>query len=186
MAAQRAVKAADEERELVQAARHGDEGAFRRIFDLQVEGVRAAAARVVGEGADADDVVQDTFLAAFRNLKRFQGRSSLRTWLYRIAVNFALQRRAASRLRDTAGLDCAVAGSEEGRMAARIDLHKALAAMALLDDGKRSALVLHELEGMTAEQIARSQGRPLSTVLSRLARGRRALAQLLSRQGRTR
>jgi RNA polymerase sigma-70 factor (ECF subfamily) len=182
MGAQRAVKAANEERKLVARALRGEESAFQRLFDLHAAAVHAAAARVLGNGADADDVVQDTFVAAFQSLHRFKGRSALRTWLYRIAVNFALRQRAARRCVSTDDVDLASSPDVERDLVARVDLDRVLSALATLDQDKRAALVLHEIEGWTARQIARSERRPLSTILSRLVRGRRILVRLFDHE----
>ena len=71
----------------VNLARAGDETAFRRLVERHSRAVFQLAFRMTGSEPDAEDVVQDTFLKAYRELKRFESRSSFGTWLHRIAVN---------------------------------------------------------------------------------------------------
>jgi RNA polymerase sigma-70 factor, ECF subfamily len=79
-----------QERELRDAARGGDEGAFRRIVDSHRAELHSHCYRMLGSLHDAEDALQDTFLRAWRGLPEFRGRSSLRSWLYRIATNTCL------------------------------------------------------------------------------------------------
>src|SRR5262245_22408333 len=78
------------ERTLIDAARHGDEEAFRRVVDEQRAGLQAHCFRMLGSLRDAEDAVQETMVRAWRGLPGYQGRSSVRTWLRRIATNVCL------------------------------------------------------------------------------------------------
>ena len=73
----------------VTQAQAGDEPAFRRLVERHSRGVFQLAFRLTGSEPDAEDVVQDAFLKAYRELKRFESRSSFRTWVHRITVNCA-------------------------------------------------------------------------------------------------
>src|SRR2546423_7382573 len=79
-----------QERGLLAAAREGDEGAFGRLVEPHHRELHAHCYRTLGSVHDAEDALQDALLRAWRGLPRFQGRSSVRTWLYRIATNACL------------------------------------------------------------------------------------------------
>jgi RNA polymerase sigma-70 factor, ECF subfamily len=79
------------DREFIEAARAGDEDAFRRLVEPHQAALRAYCYRMLGSVQDAEDALQDALLSAWRGLPRFEGRSSLRSWLYRIATNACLK-----------------------------------------------------------------------------------------------
>src|SRR6476659_3755333 len=80
-------------------ARAGDEDAFRELTDPYRHELPLHLYRIVGSTQDAEDLLQETLLAAWRSLERFEGRASVRAWLYRIATNRALDALRASRRR---------------------------------------------------------------------------------------
>src|SRR5687768_18512729 len=80
------------ERGLVELCRRGDAEAFARLVSLHESMVYNLAARLLGDGEEARDLSQDVFLQVYRTLGRFEGRSSLKTWIYRIVVNQARNR----------------------------------------------------------------------------------------------
>ena len=84
--------------ELLDRAREGDGDAFRELTDPHRRELQVHCYRMLGSLQDAEDAVQDTLLAAWQGIRTFEGRSSLRTWLYRVATNRCLNvRRAADR-----------------------------------------------------------------------------------------
>lgn len=155
-------------------------GGFEGLVDRYAQELYGLAYSMLGNGADAEDALQETFLAAFRGLGRFEGRSSLRTWLTGILVRqVALVRRRGGR-RAAAPVvpgDAAVCGGEAG-VAAK---HDAAALLAALSPEHRDVLVLREMRGMSYKEISEVLGVPRGTVESRLHRARAALRGLVDR-----
>jgi len=182
----------DDERPLVARLRAGEQDAFREIVDAYRDRIITVVARVAGPGADAEDLAQDAFLKAFAALDRFDGRSALFTWIYRIAVNTARdwvdyrRRRPVVPLEgphggpaepaDTAALPAEAAEREELRATVR-------AALERLPEPFRTTLILREMEGHSYEEVAEILGISIGTVESRLFRARAKLRALLEQQG---
>jgi RNA polymerase sigma-70 factor (ECF subfamily) len=136
---------------------------------------------VAGDGALAEDVVHDAWLAAVRRLPSFEWRSALRTWLAGFVVNCA---RALLRHRDDEVPAGAVAADiEPPDIPARVDLERALARLA---PRYREVLVLHDVEGYTHEDIAGMLGIEPGTSRSQLVRARAAARRLLESRTRER
>ncbi len=172
----------------------GDVLGFEQIVRHYSGMVFSLAARLVGP-ADAEDVVQETFLRAWHGLERFRGESSLKTWLYAIALNRARARHGTlARLRavfipgkareddtfsslDNAA-DPALSPEEVAVLAER--RRRLREAIRALPDEFRMAVVLRDLEGLSYEEVAEVLGVPVGTVRSRLARGRALLKEKLS------
>jgi RNA polymerase sigma-70 factor (ECF subfamily) len=172
----------------------GDVLGFEQIVRHYSGMVFSLAARLVGP-MDAEDVVQETFLRAWHGLERFRGESSLKTWLYAIALNRARARHGTlSRLRAVftqgktkeddpfASLDDAAdpALSPEENTLITERRRRLREALRTLSDEFRTAVVLRDLEGLSYEEIAEVLGVPIGTVRSRLARGRALLKEKLS------
>ena len=198
------------EQGLLDAARGGDEGAFRRIVEDHRAELHAHCYRMLGSLHDADDALQDTLLRAWRGLPEFAGRSSLRTWLYRIATNAcldAIARRpkrvlpidygppsaAAADLRSAArrvGLGRAVPGrsarardvyaAPEARYEQREAVELAfIAALQHLPATQRAVLILREVLGFSAREVAESLETTVASVNSALQRARKAVDERL-------
>ncbi len=182
------------ERELVDRCRAGDMAAFARIMALHEGMVFNLAARLLGNGEEARDVAQEVFLLVYRRLSRFEGRSSLKTWIYRIVVNQCHNRRRFwhrhGRDREQE-LDERWAAPEDARRGfwlaspyeqARSHERAEVVQKALLELSfdQRSVLVLREVEGLSCEEVAAALGIPDGTVKSRLSRAREALRQRLA------
>lgn len=177
---------------LARDAAGGDGRAFHALVDRHGPRLLRLARALCGNAADAEDALQETFLGAFKNLPRFEGRSSVRTWLSRILVTqVALLRRRGGRhkhlsleaddaqagpSRDAAGAPAAGGGSPAGEVDWRVDLD---AALRELSAEHREVVVLRELDGMSYEEIAGVLGVPRGTVESRLHRARAELRQRL-------
>lgn len=168
------------EAELIRRLAAGDPVAFRGLYRDHAGDVFRLASRFVYSETEAEEVVQEVFIAAFRYVGAFRGHARLKTWLYRITVNRALKRRRWWRRRREVGPDQIPSRqAPEPGAEARLADRRALAAVAGLLDGldarKRTVLVLHEIEGLDTQAIAEILECPRSTVLTRLSRARREL-----------
>jgi RNA polymerase sigma-70 factor, ECF subfamily len=179
------------ERQLLEAVCRGDENAFRRLVEPHRPGLRAHCDRMLGSLDDGEDALQDALLHAWRGLCRFEGRSSLRNWLYRIATNASLD--ALARRRDRAfpiedALPAGVNGrdetasSEDGYAApaARVEQRDTaeLAVVVMLrhlPPRQRAVLILREVLGFSADEVAQALGTSVAAVNSALQRARKAL-----------
>ena len=156
------------------------------------------AMNLLSDRDEALDLSQEVFLRVFRTIHRFRGQSSLRTWIYRIAVNQARNRHRFWRRRhraDQVSLDQHIAahgeflsaGDADARSPARAEGAGASASQTALDHlpfDQRTAIVLREIDGLSYEEIAFSLGVAVGTVKSRLTRARQAL-RLELREART-
>jgi len=169
---------------LVERARVGDEAAFHRLIDRHAAGLFRAALSFVGNATDAEDLLQETFAGAFRGLARFEGRSSVKTWLTAILVRRAAMHRRRARRKEArlVGLDAAAQAATDrppatGAVDARIDV---TAAIQSLGPEHCEVIVLRELQGLSYDEIAEVLGVPRGTVESRLFRARRLLQERLA------
>jgi len=181
----------DDEKALVARLRAGDEDACREVVDAHRDRLLTVIARVAGAGADAEDLAQETFLKAFAAIDRFDGRSALFTWLYRIAINTARdwhdhrRRRPAVSLEGEDGpLVDPVAPDRSPEQAAVAGEERAAVrrALARLPEPFRSTLVLREMEGLSYEAIAEALDVSIGTVESRIFRARCKLRVLLEEE----
>lgn len=176
------------EDQLVARLRAGDLAALGEAYDAHHAHVRAFASRLLGDGAAAEDLVQETFLMLPRAVTRFRGESSLRTFLVAIAV-----RHAGHHVRSAARRRAAVArlGREPAAPAAtpEDDVRRARLASALtraldaLPVDQRVAVVLCEVEGRSSVEVAGIVGAPEGTVRTRLMHAKRKLADFLAKEG---
>jgi RNA polymerase sigma-70 factor (ECF subfamily) len=193
------VGAAGPETGLVEQCRQGDPRAFARLVALHEGMVYNLAARLLGDAEEARDVSQDVFLQVYRTLGRFEGRSSLKTWIYRIVVNHCHNRRrlwmrrarGASRPldeltpSDEASLSRAAESGGDPYDQVRRAEQAALVQAALLSlpFRHRAVVVLKDAEGLSCEAVAEALGLPVGTVKSRLSRAREALRRRISGPG---
>jgi RNA polymerase sigma-70 factor (ECF subfamily) len=169
----------------IELARRGDPRAFEDLVRPHLDSVRRFAYSFSHDWAEADDLAQEALVKAFRSLDRFDGRSSLLTWLYAVAKHVfidSLRGRAhRMRLRETE-LDTAAiaAGDTQDVLLERKQATERLwAALRQLDPMFRTAVVLVDVEGMSYEEVAEVEGIPIGTVRSRVARGRARLVELV-------
>lgn len=174
--------------ELAQRHGYGDESAFEEVYDRFNAMVFNLALRLCGEPEEAADLSQETFLKIHRHLASFRGRSSLKTWVYRVTINCCRSRYKKQR----AWRDRLLPESEqrlerlpdarrdpEERAIARGSVDQVAQALARLPVVYREAVLLRDIEELTYQEIAQVLGLRLGTVRSRIARGRDRLRRLL-------
>jgi RNA polymerase sigma-70 factor (ECF subfamily) len=174
------------------AAKGAEAPSFPEVFRSYSGFVWRVLLRLGVAEADVDDVAQEVFLGVHRNLPSFEGRCSLRTWVYGICHRRAIdyRRRASTRpeVPTDEPPDPGVEGGQEESMdlrRARLHLQQLLES---LDEEKRAVFVLFEVEGIPMEEVAEIIGCPLQTAYSRLYAARKkveALAQRMRAQGRS-
>jgi RNA polymerase sigma-70 factor, ECF subfamily len=172
-----------EDRALVAAfLERADEGAFRRLYAAHTPRLYLSLLRLSGgREAEAEELLQETWIRAAGSLSSFRWESALRTWLYGIAINAW---REASRARRGAGLSLDSVAEKlpaalpaPGAGAEHLDLERAVRQ---LPEGYREVLVLHDIEGYTHEEIAGLLGILPGTSKSQLSRARACLRRWLS------
>ena len=172
--------------ELVERVRGGDDDAFRQLVERHSRSIFRAACRVTGNAADADDVVQESFLRAYRSIGSFDSRAAFSTWLHRIAVNCALDLIDSRRRRDAridVGHDLATVPSgavSPDRIVLGSEMQRAVAAaMGTLTGNERTAFVLRHFEGMPLEEIGQVLGTQLNATKNTVFRAVRKLREQL-------
>ena len=157
--------------------------AFREIYEQYGAFIWRVVRRLGVRPADLEDVCQEVFVIVHRKLPGFAHRSSLRTWLYGIAVRCASDHRRRAHVRREVVAEAAAQPSLEAPQPAEIARSQARAALDAivdaLDDDKREVFVLIEIEQMSAPDVAGVIGIPVNTVYSRLRLARAELEQLL-------
>ena len=182
--------ASQEDLALLEGLRTGVQSAYESLIQRFEHPVYSIVSRLLNQPSDAPDVVQDVFVKIFRNVDHFRGESSLKTWVYRIAVNEARnQRRWFGRhRRQEVDLEPATPEAHSLRdilpdpgpspfdLALDLETQTLIEeALAAVPGSYRTALVLREVEGLPYDEIASILGISLGTVKSRILRGREAL-----------
>ena len=176
----------------LEAARGGDERAFARLVEPHRRELRAHCYRMAGSLLDADDLLQESLLRAWRGLASFEGRASLRTWLYKVTTHACLDQldrkgprllpqdmgpasdgRVGPPIEDTAFVEPAPAELYERREDVALAF---LVALQLLTPKQRAALILRDVVGMEASECAELLGLSVAAVNSALQRAREVLA----------
>jgi RNA polymerase sigma-70 factor (ECF subfamily) len=173
-----------EEAALLAAVREGGEArrvAFTALYHALRGPVLSLGLHLTGRPADAEDVLQETFLQVHRGLAGFRGDSRVSTWVFQIALRAGLQIRA--RRRDHAELDpeTPLPRDTEAALLARDQASRLRAAVADLPPDQRAVLALFAVEGLGHSAIAEVLGIPEGTVWSRLHTARRRLAEVVGR-----
>lgn len=165
--------------ELVERCRRGERDAQRELYERTWKRICHLLLRFTRNPDDAFDLAQETYIRAFTHIGQFDGRSSIATWLYRIAINEALQfirRDEAGQARLQLAASHSVEQSASMRLDLRMDVDSVLAALSPPD---RAILLLRYQEGLAYDAIGDILECPQGTVASRLNRARARLRELL-------
>ena len=186
-----------DESELVLRARDGDGRAFEALARRYETRLYSHVLRIAGTESDAQDVVQDAFISAWRSMAAFEG-AHFRAWLFRIATNRAIDLIRARRRRGELPLEPesdedgpawaepAAPGPDLAELAGRSEaLSLVEAALGTLPAEQRAALLLRDVEGFDYAEIAQITASEIGTVKSRIHRGRLAVRNALVRRGWT-
>jgi RNA polymerase sigma-70 factor (ECF subfamily) len=179
---------------LLSRAMAGDQAALEMLFARNNRGLYQTALRLLGNPEDAEDALQEGMLAAYRNLRNFEGRSQFSTWLTRIVINAALMRRRSRRTHQAVSLDecdreeqipAAERFPDEGPSPEQIYAGSELSERLRQNlDGLspvlRRAFELRAIAGLTADEAAKALGVSRNTLKARLWRARHQLASRLS------
>ena len=184
LASMRPVSAQDEQA-LVARARAGEERAFEELIRRYADHLYAVVVRMLGDGREAEEVTQETFLRAWRGIGRFKGDSRFFTWLYRIGINEAKRRiaRKASAVKVTSldehpGAETPDWNQTPEAKAAHLELRTVLEeAIAALAPDYRAPLVLRDVEGLSTTEAAEVMGLGEAAFKSRLHRARLAVRE---------
>lgn len=188
------METATSDEQIVHRALTGDAEAFGEIVQRWERRIFALTYGILGREEDARDATQETFLAAFRNLRGFRGEAKVSSWLHRIAVNQCITRKRRAKVRSEGALD-----DEEERDASRfaagetysparvVECSERIAAVRLavsaLPIELRQVVVMKEFEELTFREIAEVLDLPVSTVKSRLYTALRQLQMRLQKFG---
>jgi len=180
---------------LIQRCQANDAAAFNEIVSRYKNRVFNYVCRMVGPGSDAEDLTQETFVRAYLNMKSFQSRASLNTWLYRIATNICIDFTRKNKRVKTLTTSLQREDDEDEADVEReipddrfnpqnLMLNKELGmrldqALRSLPEKLRTVVLLHDIEGLPYEEIAQIADCPLGTVKSRLFNARAALREKL-------
>lgn len=176
--------------ELAERHRYGDPEAFEEVYRRHATMIYNMALRMSGSPERAEDLAQDIFIRIYRHLGRFNGRSTLKTWIYRVTLNHC-----RSKLGRKRWLTAPLFEDDRERGVQLVDGRRGPEDRTLADDAGRrvataldavkppfrEAVVLRDLEGLSYDEIAQVLGVRIGTVRSRIARGRDALRQALAR-----
>ncbi len=167
--------------DIAQAVAEGDRTRFKEIYDQNIPVLFNLARRLADTTAEAEDIVQDTFVRAYQKIHMFAGRSTLSSWLYRICLNVGLEhlRRKKGTFSSDEIQDSSLAAVEPDQktLILRRKLEKAIKQ---LPDGCRTVFILHDIEGFNHKEIAAQLNLAEGTSKSQLFKARAMLRKILT------
>ena len=178
---------------LVERAQRGDQQAFGMLVEKYQRKLGRLLSRMVRDQAEVEDVVQESFIKAYRALPNFRGDSAFYTWLYRIGINTAKNYLVSMGRRPQVSRDIEIEDAEnfddaedlrtletpESELMTKEIAKTVNDTMMALPDDLRTAITLRELEGLSYEEIATLMNCPIGTVRSRIFRARETIAEKL-------
>jgi RNA polymerase sigma-70 factor (ECF subfamily) len=171
--------------ELAARCRAGDADAFEELYRQHARRLYSLVVRMIGSAQDAEDLLQEVFLQAYRKLPGFRGESTLGTWLYRLTMNHCLDHlrgrqakmsRATDSIEDDNADEPAAPDPVVPSAISRMDLERAIEA---LPPGSKAAFLLHDVEGFEHQEIAAILGISEGTSKSQVHKARLKLRALL-------
>ncbi|MCX7926958.1 MAG: RNA polymerase sigma factor [Candidatus Omnitrophica bacterium] len=177
--------------ELIKKLQQGSIQAFEEVYQKSSSFVYTLSFRIVGNVQDAQEITQDVFLKVYHKIKKFEFRSSFKTWLYRITTNTAinyykLRHRDFSRRSDFETVIASHPAEEDIKQQTEMAQEQQIAKekfqefLGRLNPDQRACLVLREIEGLSYQEIAQTLSCNLNTVRTRLKRARQALMRFTS------
>ncbi len=186
----------DPDRQIIQEIRNGQPRRFAALVDRHKDRAMTLAIRIVGNREEAEELVQDSFIRAFRSLGEFRGDARFTTWFYRILYNVCMtnvsrkrrQGMGAAEFTEDNLLPEVPSPEDETDVLARLEedeLRRRVGkAIERLPENQRTAVTMFYVQEMTYEEIARVTGQPMGTVKTNLFRGREALRRSVLRSGK--
>ncbi len=174
---------------LIKKAQRGDGHAFSMLIENHERFVFNVVYRITGNAEDARDVSQEAFIKAFKNFQSYDESSAFSTWLYRIAVNTAIDFVRRRKKENNISFEDYIVDEKnqnsdsgiEEKVISKEGVKNIISAVNMLDDEFKTVIVLRDMEGMDYKEISDITGLPLGTVKSRLSRGRGKLRQMIEK-----
>jgi RNA polymerase sigma-70 factor (ECF subfamily) len=181
----KAGKSYEDDKLLVDAVRHGDMHAFRKIVEKYEPMVAKVATGMLNNTTDAQDVGQETFIRFYRSMEQFKGDASLGTYLTRIAINLSLNEIKKRKRRQWLSYEDKLkpGGASEDLVSISETKELVNKALSRLDPDFRSVVVLRMLQGFSTKETAEILQLPVGTVLSRLSRAQVKLKEIFMAMG---
>lgn len=164
---------------IAQAIAAGDRDLFKDVYDRNINTLFNLARRLSGTAAEAEDIVQDTFIRAYQKIHLFAGRSTLSSWLYRICLNIGLEslRRKKGTFEDLNDSNCGTVEPDQKKLTLRRRLNRAIDK---LPQGCKMVFILHDIEGFNHKEIAERLNLAEGTSKSQLFKARAMLRKILT------
>ncbi|MCM3734111.1 RNA polymerase sigma factor SigW [Fictibacillus nanhaiensis] len=184
---------------MVAQVKKGDQEAFEGIVDLFKDKIYRHCFRMVGNGHEAEDLAQETFLRAYRNISKYNNEFKFSTWIYRIATNLCIDR--LRKKKPDYYLDAEVPGTDGANMYSQLSADDPLPEQVVTENERwnelqeeimklpekyRTAIVLKYVEDLSLEEISQIMDIPVPTVKTRIHRGREALKKVFQMVVKTR